>query len=390
MGLFDFLRKLVKKEEPEIEQEKIDFSEIGDWIKKKREKIESKEKETIILIKEKIKIFSDEVQEKIKVVEKVDIEERKIEEKIKSIVNEGRKRYLESINEFLKSLDGLEKCKLEKFIENINKIFLDFDKSSHMSYERTTILIGKEMAEVKKSLKIFSGDLIKIFNENKDVVENSKIVSLIKLKLDQSISTDEIFKEIKEAIISLDKKIGEKEEANKKILEEIEKINKSEGHIKNLDMQKKIKLLEEELEKELVSLKQIIDFKSLANFFHIFGEQMNLVKDYRDDFQARFKKDNGKEIIKLLDEAKLNNETISEKIKQIYNKKEEIEKSKQEIKKDETQELYSKSTKIILEIGNLKNEKIRDEKRKEKLRVSNEEIIELIKETFEKIGVEII
>jgi len=206
-----------------------------------------------------------------------------------------------------------------------------------MSYERATILIGKEMADIKKSLKVFSGDLIKIFEGNKDITNLSKTVSCIKLKLKQVDEIEKDFERIGETIISLDRKITEKEEENKKIPEKIEKIKRSEDYIKNLERQEKIKLLEEELEKELVSLKQIIDFKALANFFHIFEEEMSIVKVYRENFQTRFRKDDGESIVRLLNEAKLNNEAISEKISQINNKKEEIEKNKQEIKKDETQ-----------------------------------------------------
>ena len=387
MGLFDFFKKIIEK--PETEQEKITFSEIEDWIKNKTKEIEAKEKDVLILIQEKINVFTNELKEKINTVRNVNIEGKKVEERIKFIVNEGREKYIESVNGFLDSLENLEECGLEKFIGGVNKVFLDFDKSSHRSYEKTTILIGKEMVEIKKSLKVFSGDLIKVFEENKDVVEGSKIVPFIKLKLDQITDIEENFEKIDKIISSLDEKISKREKENKKILEEIEKIKKSEEHIKNLERQEKIKLFEGELKKEIFGLRQLIDFKALTNFFHIFKEQMNLVKAYKEDFHIRFKKDNGEEIIKLLNEAKLNNKNISDKIEQINNKKEEKTKNKQEIKKDKTQKLYSETTKIILEMGNLKNEKDRKEKRREKLRGSKEEIVERIKNNLEDIGVDL-
>jgi len=245
------------------------------------------------------------------------------------------------------------------------------------------------MADVKKSLKVFSGDLIKIFEENKDITDLSKTISCIKLKLKQVDKIEKDSERIGETIISLDKKITEKEEENKKIPEKIEKIKKSQDYIKNLETQEKIKLLERELEKEILSLKQIIDFKELANFFHIFEEEMNIVKVHREDFQTRFRKDDGESIVRLLDKAKLNNKAISEKISQINNKKQEIEKNKQEIKKDGIEELYSETAKIILELGNLKNEKAREEKRHKKQKVNREEMIREIKEDLGKLGGEI-
>jgi hypothetical protein len=388
MGLFDFFKKILEKknETSEVEQEKISFSEIGNWVERKRKEIEIREKDILVLIQEKINVFINELKGKMTRVESADVESKKVEDRIKFIANEGRKKYIESANDFLESLDSLEKGRLEKFIEEINKIFLDFNKNSHMSYERATILIGKEMAEVKKSLKIFSGDLIKIFNENKDVVDSLKKFSVIELELKNITETNETFGKIDEVIISLDKKVTEKKEENEKILEEIEEIKKSEDYVKNLERQGNIKLLEGELDKSILGLKQIINFKVLTNFFHIFEKQMKVVKLHRDDFQTGFRKDDGESIVKLLDEAKLNNEMISKKIKHIKERKEEKEKEKQEIKKDNLEELYSATTKIILDIGNLNNEKERDEKRREKLKIRKEELVEDVKEEVEGIG----
>jgi len=391
MGLFDFLRKRLEKkiEASKIEKEKIAFSEIGNWIEKKRNEIEIREKEVLILIQEKINLFINELKGKINIAESVDIESKKVEDKIKFITNEGRKKYIESANGFIDNLKSLEKDRLEKFIEKINKIFLDFNKNSHMSYERATILIGKEMANIKKSLKIFSGELIKVFNENKDIVDSLKKFSLIELELKKIAETDETLGKIDETVISLDKKVTEKKEENKKILEKIEKIKKSEDYVRNLERQRKIKLLEEELYKDILGLKQVIDFKALANFFHIFEEQMKIVKIHRDDFQKGFRKDDGESIVGLLDESKLKNDVISEKIKQIKDRREEIAKEKQEIKKDDLEELYSATTKIILDIGNFNNEKERDEKRREKLKVRKEELVEDVKGDVGGMGGEV-
>ena len=155
-------------------------------------------------------------------------------------------------------------------------------------------------------------------------------------------------------------------------------------------MQEKVKSLEEDLEKEILNLKQLIDFKSLSNFFHIFENEMKIVKIHREDFSTEFKKDDGEKILRLVNEAKLNSEDIEEKIIQIKSKKEEIAENKQKVKKDTTHELYSETTKIILEIGNLINEKSKKEKRKEMLNISKEEIIKEIKEKIKEIGVEIV
>ncbi len=387
MGIFDFFKKIIEKKDEEPKQEQVPFSELGKWLEDKTKETENKEKKVLILINEKIHTFTKEFKEKINIVNSVDVESKKAEDRIKSIVIEGRKQYLEAVESFIEKLENLEKQKLEKVIPNINKIFLDFNKSSHMNYERATILIGKEMAEIKNNLKDFSKDLIKLFDENKDIPNFLKTISLVKLKLNKITEAGDTLGKISKTIISLDKKITDKEQETKKTLEEIEEIKKSRNHIENLERQKNIKLFNEELDENIILLKQLIDFKLLTNFFHIFEKEMKIVKAHRDNFQVEFKEDNGKSILNLLSKANLNTETIAEQIKQINNKKEQITKLKQEIKKDKTEELYSETTKIILEIGNLKHEKAREQKRIETLKESKKEITREIKNDLKVMNV---
>ena len=388
MGILNFIKKIFENnKDKEIEKEKIGFSEIGDWIDKKKKEIEVREEKVFVLIQEKINVFVNELKEKVRLVEDVNLKLKKAEDRMESVSEEGRKKYLESVELFIEDLDELEKENLEKFSKKIDKIFLDFNKRSHMSYERATILIGKEMAEVKETLKSFSKDLIKIFEKNKDIINSLKTFSLIELNLNEIVKIDQELEEIKKAIAYLDKGLLDKEEENKKILNEIEEIKKSEIYLENLSRQDKIKLLKEELEKELLSLKQIIDFKALANFYHIFEDRMELVKEYRDDFQKKFKRDNGENTLDLLlNESKLNNLDISNKMNKIKDKKKDIMENEQEIKPDKIQELYTQTTKIILDIGNLKNEKIRKEKRGGTLKILKEELLEKVKEKVEGAG----
>jgi Cu/Ag efflux protein CusF len=379
--MFDFIKKIFEDKEVKVEKEKIEFSEIGNQIDKRSKDLEVKESKVFILIQEKTSAFINELKEKTNVVEGVDLKSKKAEERLESASETGREKYLESVEVFIESLNLLERNNLEKFSKNIDRIFLDFNKSSHMNYERATILIGKEMADVKTTIKIFSRELIKIFEENKDIVDHPKTFTLIKLKLNEIEEINEELEKIKAEQTNGTKDLLEKEEENKRILNEIEEIKKTEDYIVNLERQNKIKLLEEDLKREILGLKQIIDFKALANFYHIFEDKMELVKKYRDDFQGIFEKDNGETILEsLLDESKLNNRAIADKMEKIKTKKGEIMKNKQEVKSDKTQELYNQTIKVILDIGNLKNGKTRQEKRREKLRFMKEGLIKSVKE----------
>ncbi len=391
MGIFDFFRKITKTNNfEEIVIEKLTFFEIENWIERRIRENELKEKEILFVAGWKIKDFIKELREKIVILKGVDVDARKEKDEIKNIVIDSRKKYIELVEDLIERLNNLEEPKLERFIERINKIFFDFNKSSFKNYERATILIGKEMASIKFGVRAFSKDLLKTYEKGKSVVDFFKRISLVKSKLDMIPSIDRTFGKISETILSLNGKIMDKEEENKKILEEIEKIKKSSNYLGYLRNQKKIESLKEELKNDIFRLKQLLDFKALANFFHINEEQMNILKNYKEDFYTHFIEDDGKSIISLLDEAKLNNEKILDKIEKIYSKLEETKKHEQEIKEDETQELYPKIKEIVLEIDNLKIEKAKEEKRHEKLKTNKEELISILKQELGKMNVEVI
>ena len=259
--------------------------------------------------------------------------------------------------------------------------------------KRATILIGKEMGEIRGSLKSFSKSLRKIFDENKSIVESSKSILFIKSKLTQLQKEDKELQEISNETISINNKISEKEKTSKEIIEEIDVAKKSPEYMKKQEIQERIRILKSELEKDILGLWQAIDFKALGNFYHIFEDKIQIVNDHRDYFKENFEKDGGKAILKLLDEAKLNNKNISEKFDEISRKKEEELKLETEFEseknKDKTVQLHSDSTKIILEIGDLKNKVSREEKRIEKIKEEKEKITREIKESLQKFGVEL-
>ncbi len=391
MGIFDFFRKIpkIKIEGPEIEKEKVAFSDIGNWVERKRNELEIREKEVFILTQKKIDVFIDELEGKINALKEIDISKKKVEGKIESIVNESRRKYIESLRDFVEGLEGLKKEGLDEFIKDIDKVFLDFNRSSYKSYERTTLLIGKEMSDLKDSLRVFSENLIRLFNENKDVVDSFDRISIIRLNLKEIEGLEKDLGVVDGRIIFLDGVITERERERGKILWEAEKIKEGGNYLRNLEIGERVKLLEGELEKNILDLRQSIDFKVLTNFFHIFKEQMDIVKAHRDDFQMRFREDDGESIVVLLNESKLNNETISEKINQIKNNREEIIKNKLEIGKDETEELFLEMGEINQKINGLKDEKVLEEKRCEKIKANRKELRGIVRGKMIEMGVEI-
>lgn len=391
MGIFDLFKKLAKQSKvQEPINEKLAFSDIENWNKNKTIENKLKEKEIIDSVKKRISSFDEELKEKIMVLANFDVESKKAQDELKVIVNEGRKKYIESLENFIAHLNNIEKENLEQFVSYVNNIFLDFDKKSRMHYEKTTILIGKEAGIIRDSLKTFSKELAKIFDENKNIADLSKSLDFIKLKINQINQIDEILEEIQQKIKVLEKKIFDKKEKEKKLLEDIEEIKKNPSYLNYLNAQEKIKLLEEEIRKEIQNLRQLINFKALANFYHIFEDDMRVIKEHKEDFNASFRKDDGLRILDLLKNSKLNNNKILEKTKHIQNKKEELKENKQKTGGNKMQNLNSEKTRIIKEIEELIIEKVKEEKRHEKLKMSKKEPLSILKQELSELNVEII
>ena len=391
MGILDFFKNIVKENKvEEIIKEKLAFSEIEDWTKRKREENEVKEKEILVLIGKEIEGLTTELREKIIVLEAVDVESKKEKEEIKGVVINGRRDYIHSVENLLEELNKLELDGLEGSIQDINKVFLDFNKSSYKNYARTTILVGKEMGSIKESLKIFSNGIIKTFDENKEIVDSFKGVSSIMSKLAMVRVFDGTLKEIGETIQSLNKEIDGRVEESQKLSEEIEKIKESPAYLERLKIQEKIGSLKEEVKKDIFELKQSLNFKALANFFHTSEERMKRVKEHKEEFQFNFEKDKGETIIELLDKSKLNKDTISKKVDLIRNKLEETTNYEKGVSADETRELSSQLKWIMLEIDNLKMERAKEEKRGEKSKVGKAELMDSLKQELNKADVELV
>jgi hypothetical protein len=389
MGMFDFLKKIFnEKENVAVTSEKLGFSELGDWLEGKINEGEIKEKEIFVVIRDKIGKFGREFREKMVVLRGVDVEAKKGRDDLKEIVNNGRRDYIALVEVFLDTLESLEMNNLEQVMEKINKAFLDFDKSSYKNYERTTILIGKEMGSMKDGLKIFSKELIRFFEDSKVVMNYYKRIFLIQSKFEMISSVDKTLEKISETLISINKKINSHEEENKKFTEEMVNVKKSSDYLDILEVRKKLESLDDELKKDIFGLKQLLDFKALANFFHINEEQLKIVKKHKENFHLNFQYNDGKKIVDLLDEAKLNNDIISGKVSQIRIKKDKIVKMHGEIGKDETKKLSLQIDEEVLRINNLNEEKVKEEKRGEKLRGSREEMIIEMKDELGKMNVE--
>ena len=389
MGFWDFFRKRNKGKE-EIENEKISVRELEPWLFNKKTEIKKQEEIFLKVIQERIFQLIQESEEEISALKKIDVDKKKAEEKIKLIVKENLDNYIYYLEKLMAKLKDTSEEKdnaVRNIIEKINSVFSDFEKRSKMSYEKATFLIGKEMEKTKESIGLFFKDLKKFLKENQDLIDKAKIISSTETKIRKFSEVKKIKSEIEKTILDYNNKINNLNNNIKIREEEIKKIKKSEKFIEQEKKKEELKQKKEELEEGIYKLREIIDFKALTNFFHIFEKEMNMIKAHKENFKQAFQKTNGVEIISLLQESKLQSPEIINKMQDITKKEREI--NSMVIEEIGVENLETRIKKIKSEIEILNSKKLAEEKRNNKLSRNLNEIINLIKEELIKINVEV-
>jgi hypothetical protein len=390
MGLFDIFKKKNIKEEPEIEAEKIEFSEIDSWIKKQTKKANTNEEKSIQEIKQIINQYIKELKERIQVLQEFNVDEKSAQDNFKTISKSGREKYIEMLENMFDRFENINQDNLKDYIDRVNTIFLDFEKNSRKNYERATILIGKEMVAIKDTMKSFSKELLDVFQEKREIITTILNIDKIKETLDKSKLNEKDLEETIKEISGLEKTLDNKEKKNIELEKELKELKKSKEYLENLSNKRHLESSKEDLSRNIMRLKQMIDFKALASFFHVNPKQMEVVKECREDFQSCFMKDSGNSIIFLLEESKKNNRQIQEKTYEIKKQIEDLEKLKSNIQEDPTISLENQIKNTEEEIQEIQKEIEKAQEREIQHEEEKQKILDTLKSKLSRMDVEII
>ncbi|MBU0957752.1 MAG: hypothetical protein KKF56_02985 [Nanoarchaeota archaeon] len=383
MGILDFFRR---KQEI-IEKEKIKLIDIENWTNSKKSSLKKDEKQFITTIKQRLTQLDNELEEAIEKINKIDFTPIKAEDKIKFIVKENLDKYVDYLIKFNKNLQKINETNPSNFLEKLNETLEDFQKKSSLNFEKATFLIGKELGQVKNSISSFFNDLKKHTQQNKELLDSCKTISSINKLIEELSKNKMLENQLIEKTTNIDSESNNLKNEIKTKQENIEKLKNSEEYKENLRRKILIEQTNKQIELDLNTLKQEIDFKELANIYHISEQKMEIVKSHKENFLEAFQKDNGQNISTILEDSNQINESIKQKIKIILEKQLKIQETK--INKDESLEIQTQIQNIKSQIQNLKNDKSKELKKQDKLsqtksRINSDLILEL-----DKLNVEI-
>jgi hypothetical protein len=389
MGFFDIFRKKTEKEATEKSEKEIDFSDIEEHLKKKEDEIALKDREALELISKRLDSFLEEFRKKIDILRKFDLDSRKADDNTKSVVKKGLESYLSFSDDLISKLSNIKHEKSREFIDEINNILFRFDKNSNSNYHRANILIGKELVAIREEIKSFSRDLMEIFNENKKRIMVPKEVIRTRESLSELQEIEKKSEKIKLEI----KRLSEEIKEQKKLLEEkqdrIVETEVSEEHLENIRIKNTLLLQEKTLEQEIMRLKALIDFKYLTNTFHTNEKQMKIVKYYRDDFKATFLKDSGESLLNLLSELKIDKNRIFDKINEVKELIDDLNRNKNSLKPNMVEELKNQRESIESGIKELEDEKKVQEKLHNNLASEKQDLKKSLIQELRRIGLKV-
>ncbi|MDD5193860.1 MAG: hypothetical protein PHF67_04735 [Candidatus Nanoarchaeia archaeon] len=392
MGLFDFFRG---KKAENVSIKNVKLKELEVVIQEKKKELSIKEKEILNQVKDHTKLLIKDLEEKSANLENIDLSQKKAPEKVKLVVKENLFYFTSNLKKLTSIINDIKVDELNKFVEELNKRFLEFEKRSVINYEKATFLIGKELGDVKESISIFFKNLNQTLSENKELFDHLKLTRNIEAKLAELKAFYERKKEIENNIKNIESEVENLKNENESFEKIIEKTKKTDSYKAEIDKEIIIHEKNQQYERELLRLKEMIDFKLMANFFHSNEKMMNKLKCYKDNFKETFEADSNS-LINLAKEAGIESDKLrqmQDKISRLTKEQENILNLKQNQKEDEIKKVLNLQSDIkdnLSEIEGLNNNNAKELKIMQKVDDTNKEFIEVLKKDLIKININLI
>ncbi len=369
MSWLDFFRS--KRETRKVKFQDIS-SEVGAEIEDAQRRIKSIKEQ----IGQRVVQLNTELEEHIKTLGNIDLKERKDYERIKFIVTENLKAYIPHLQHLKEELGNLNPADSD-YLEKINIISENFKKRSTNSFQKATILIGKELEDVVNSIKNFAKDLDQIISEDKEVFEIEKRGDILKNLLLEFKKEKNNESQIENSMKNLEQNLKDVEEQKRRTEKSLEDSKKSPEYSRFIEEREELKNEREKVQREIFSIKGEIDIKAMLKQFHHDRKKSIILERYAEDFNAALENDENLQIVSITLEAKpgFNAERLRELRLKLIRLKEWQEKPIERQVKGIEHEII----KLGAKISEIQDSIIEERKKEERLEKKSNEIKEEIK-----------
>ena len=326
MSWLDKIKSILAGKEKEIKIEAlarvINFEDIPGLLEEKTKKLKENNARIKDRIIDRIKEFGTALNGVISALENVDLNKRKEDERLKLIVRENSNQYVSLVLRLNSKLTGIVENKdeqkggesgarvlLKKIAINLN----EFYRTSVLPFQKSTILIGREMENITAVIKGFSDEMTVIERENESFFKENEMMRAMD---NHFLELKELKKREEDLTYLLEEQKKKVESMNKDYLgieKEIEDTRKSKNYEEDIKKREEVEKEKKEVERKIQEFKKTIDFKELSKKYHSIEKMHKIVKKYSNNFASALMDDQELENLLI-------NENQKEQIRELRNK----------------------------------------------------------------------
>ncbi len=332
MSFLRSIKKIFQKEEKSREEtfsedpkeaKAISLEELKLKIKDQGIELSARKENFLKELVSRISAFETGLEQKIQALKNVDLSKRKEDERIKRIVNESLSIYIQELISLAQNLRSVSQQDLEKHLEDSSKAMHDFRRLSNKPFEKATFLIGKELEDARRYIRVFEHDLASLADSARPTFDAESKLKRISSLMDELDKNAHFLASISQQLNHLNVDLKREKEESDKTAQSLDGIKNSLEYQNDLRLKEARKRKIEDLEREIRSIQKSIDFKLLARVYHADKKKHELISNYSLNFRSALKEDEGLEIISLVKGA----QGIGiESLRDLLNKLEELSK----------------------------------------------------------------
>jgi hypothetical protein len=385
MGIFDFLKKKLAKEEETSTKKIINIHDLPAFLATEKDDIKDNESVFGEEMKSLVSKLTIELNNGLEQLKVLDLEKKRENEKMKFVVKENLHYFINHLEKLISDLKYLNYDSIEDIKRTINLVFLEFERKSIRNYQKSTILIGEELGNIKKSISEFFKSFKNIIEKNNTTIEKSSMLGSISRSLSEYNRIEEEEDKINSEIRSFNDKIADLWGDIASQNEKIEKLKDNKEYNEFSEEKKRLDEKKNEFSLELSKIKSLIDFKALGSVYHSDEKKMELVKAYNERFKESFMSHPPEKLIRLIEEGGLSAKGIKDKIEAAKKLQSDIDKIRP--RKDISIELRNDMDKIKIMMIDAENNKAKQEKIRSRIAEDKTKIKDEIRNKLQKIDI---
>lgn len=298
MAFFDLFRRT---KEPPIVEEPPQVVDIATALVERETLLSADEAELRVRMNSFVHTLNERLSALVRELREIDLSSRKEHERLKHVVQENLFFYISHLERLLRELPSEEEGRdLLVSTSKMNQALQTFVKNSGKSFEKSTILIGKELERaqqvMRESVQEFSdlAHAVDAFLVSRTKIERFRDIQREIAAFEEelrTLATSKLGLEKEERRVQLEKMAWEKRR---------EEYLHSEEYENFLAHQEELRVGKEALTKNVFVLKERLNLKALLKYYYGDIQKTQLLRAYADDFLHALTEDTSLSIVPVI------------------------------------------------------------------------------------------